>query len=121
MAHAAHDQTISTEMQRCIDECLRCHAICLQTQRHCLELGGKHADPHHITVLADCAEICQTSANFMLRGSQLHTRMCAVCAEVCRECEHACRRAVDDQMMQQCADVCGRCAESCERMAKVAA
>ena len=35
-----------------------------------------------VIVLLDCAEICQTSANFMLRGSPLHTNTCAACAIV---------------------------------------
>jgi hypothetical protein len=117
MAH--HTGTpISTEMQQCIDECTRCHAICLQTVGHCLELGGKHADPAYIRLLLDCAEICQTSANFLLRGSDLHQRTCAVCAEVCRACAESCERmGRDDEMMQQCAEECRRCQQSCERMA----
>ena len=118
MARGATHQMTSREMQQCIDECLGCHSICLQTIQHCLELGGRHAEREHITVLLDCAEICQTSANYMLRGSQLHGRTCAVCAQVCRACEVDCRRiAGDDELMQQCADACRRCAESCERMA----
>lgn len=117
MAHHAATHT-STEMQQCIEECTRCHAICLQTVGHCLELGGKHADPAHIRLPLDCAEICQTSANFMLRGSDLHQRTCAVCAEVCRACADDCERlAGSDKMMQECAEQCRRCAESCERMA----
>lgn len=109
---------ISTEMRQCIEECTRCHAICLETVGHCLDLGGKHADPAHIRLLLDCAEICQTSANFMLRGSDLHQRTCAVCAEVCRACAEDCgRMAGGDQMMKNCAEQCRRCAESCERMA----
>jgi hypothetical protein len=120
MAHTA-EYMMSREMQQCVEECLSCYSICVQTVQHCLELGGKHAEASHIRTLTDCAEICQTSAGFMLRASPLHTRSCAFCAEVCRECESKCRRIGDDQMMQQCADACRRCAESCERMAKVAA
>ena len=62
MAHQTASPQISREMQECIEECLRCHGICLQTVSHCLELGGKHADPDHIGLLLDCAEICRTSA-----------------------------------------------------------
>jgi hypothetical protein len=119
MPHIA-EATVTKEMQRCIDECLNCYSTCLQTVQHCLELGGKHAEVSHIRVLNDCAEICQTSADFMLRGSALHGRVCAVCAEVCRECERECRRMGDDETMRECADACRRCAESCERMAKAA-
>jgi hypothetical protein len=46
--------------------CLDCHAICVETAAHCLTLGCAHASARHQTVLQDCAEICQTSANFML-------------------------------------------------------
>jgi hypothetical protein len=109
---------VSREMQQCIEECLRCHGICLQTVAHCLEMGGRHAEPSHIVLLLDCSEICQTSANFMLRSSDRHPLTCGVCAEICRACADDCERlAGDDQMMRQCADECRRCAESCERMA----
>jgi hypothetical protein len=113
--------TITREMRQCIDECLSCHAICEETVRHCLELGGRHADPQHLTTLLDCAEICQTSANFMLRSSDQHSRVCGVCAEVCRACDESCRAMGDDENMRKCADACGRCADSCERMAVAAA
>jgi hypothetical protein len=117
MAHHTGTHTAS-EMQQCIDECTACHAICLQTTSHCLELGGKHADPAHIRLLLDCAEICQTSSNFMLRGSDLHQRTCAVCAQVCRACAEDCERmAAGDEMMLDCAEQCRRCAEFCDRMA----
>jgi hypothetical protein len=116
MATAEH--AISKEMRECVDECLSCYSICVETAQHCLELGGKHAEPAHIRILSDCAEICQTSAGFMLRGSPLHTRTCAACADVCRECERECRRMGDDQMSRDCADTCQRCAESCDQMAR---
>lgn len=112
------EHTISPEMQECIDECVACYSLCEQTVQHCLEMGGKHAAPHHIRLLLDCAEICRTSAGFMLRGSDFHHRTCGVCAEVCRACEKECRSMGDDEMMQRCADACRRCAESCARMAK---
>ena len=62
-------------MQECIAECQECHSSCLALVNHCLELDGSHADPAHVGLLADCAEICQTSANFML--------VCRACAEDC--------------------------------------
>ncbi len=114
-SHATH-QT-SGSMQQCIDECLNCHSICLETVAHCLQQGGKHAEARHIRLLLDCAEICQTSANFMLRGSDLHTRTCAVCAEVCERCAESCDQFGNDTRMQACAEACRRCAESCRQMA----
>jgi hypothetical protein len=114
------EHTMTQAMQKCIDECLSCYSICERTAQHCLELGGKHAAPGHIRTLLDCAEICRTSAEFMLRGSQFHRQTCAVCAEVCRACEESCRGMGGDKTMKECADACRRCAESCERMASAA-
>jgi hypothetical protein len=108
---------MTDEMRRCIETCHECHTICTETVPHCLGLGGEHATPQHITTLLDCATICETSADFMARGSSHHGQVCDVCATVCRACEEECRRLGDDDMMQRCADACARCAESCERMA----
>ena len=120
MAHTA-THPISREMQQCIEECMSCHAICLETAHHCLHLAGKHADPHHIGLLLDCAESCQTSANFMLRGSSHSAHTCGVCAAVCRDCEQSCRSmGTDDDLLQKCADACASCAESCQKMAAMA-
>ena len=111
-----HGTQMSQDIERCISECLDCHRICLQTVQHCLEKGGKHASPEHIRLLLDCAEICQTSANFMLRGSPLHRRTCAVCAEVCTRCAESCE-AIDGEQLDDCAEACRSCAESCAQMA----
>lgn len=114
-------QERSHHMQQCIDDCLECHSICLETVTHCLQMGGKHAEPRHIRLLLDCAEICQTSANFMLRGSDLHGHTCRVCAEVCTACAKDCERFSDDAQMMACAEMCRRCAASCQEMARMAA
>ncbi len=113
---------ISTEMRNCITSCTECHAICVETAAHCLEMGGKHADASHIRTLLDCAQICATSADFMLRGSDLHPQVCAVCATACDRCAESCERLADgDELMARCAEVCRACAESCRRMAQMAA
>jgi hypothetical protein len=110
---------VSEEMQRCIQECRNCASICLETVQHCLKLGGKHAEPAHIRMLMDCAEICQASANFMQRGSPLHMQTCAACAEVCKACAEDCERFKDDKMMAACAQACRSCEASCRQMARM--
>lgn len=102
----------------CIELCRDCHAICVSTSMYCLQLGGAHAEVSYQRLLHDCAQICQTSADFMLRGSPLHTAICGVCAQICTECAEACER-VDpgDAQMKACADLCRRCVQFCERMA----
>jgi hypothetical protein len=103
-------------MQSCIEECLSCHRICVETTAHCLEKGGKHAAADHIRTMLDCAQICATSADFMLRGSDLHTETCAACAAVCEACAESCEQIADDDIMKRCADACRRCAASCREM-----
>jgi hypothetical protein len=119
MSHTNHSAKGSAQMKECIDACLSCGAICTETIRHCLEMGGKHAEMQHITIMLDCAEICQTSANFMLRGSAAHVETCSTCAAICRACEDSCRQLTGEEM-KRCADECASCAESCERMAGIA-
>lgn len=104
-------------IQHCIQNCLDCHRVCVETVAYCLQQGGRHAEPAHIRVLLDCAEICQTSANFMIRGSNLHGRTCGVCAEICQRCADECAQFGSDQKMKECVDACRRCAESCRVMA----
>jgi hypothetical protein len=106
-------------MQECIEECLNCHAVCTMTLQHCIATGGEHTEVNLIGILLDCAEICQTSANFMLRGSPYHVVTCAACAELCRACEEACRAVNADEQLAHCGEVCGACAESCDRMAQM--
>lgn len=106
----------SSEMEACIEACRDCARTCTETVRYCLDMGGQHAEARHIALLLDCAQICQASADFMLRGSDLSGRICATCAEVCERCAESCEQFGDDEMMRACAAACRRCAESCRRM-----
>ena len=110
----------SGEMQKCIDVCQSCHDTCLEMITHCLTEGGKHAAPEHIKTLIDCAQICETSADFMLRGSALHAHTCRACADVCDRCAASCEQ-IGGAEMKRCADECRRCAEECRRMAQALA
>ena len=111
---------VSNDMRQCIENCTSCHAICTETAAHCLGMGGDHASPHHIHLLLDCAQTCAVSADFMLRGSELHPRVCGVCAEACTRCAEDCERlAGDDALMQRCAAMCRTCADSCGAMSKM--
>jgi hypothetical protein len=108
-------------MLDCIELCGDCHKACLETSMYCLQQGGRHAEANHVRLMFDCAEICQTSANFMQRGSDLHVFTCGACAAVCRRCAEDCQRMSDDLRMAACAEMCRRCAESCQRMSRMAA
>lgn len=108
---------MNEQMRRCVEECQRCQESCLESIPHCLEKGGAHAAPDHIGLLSACAEICDTSARFMLLGSKHHSQTCGVCAEVCEACASDCAKFTDDEMMQRCAETCRACARSCREMA----
>lgn len=115
----AHNER-SQEMQDCINNCLNCHAVCLETIGHCLEMGGEHASPKHIKLLQDCAQICMTSADFMLRMSNYHPQICGLCADICEACATECESMADgNDFMQRCADACRKCAESCREMSSM--
>lgn len=107
---------IKPDVRKCIENCLDCHSVCMETVTYCLDKGGKHAEANHIRLLMDCAQICQTSADFMLRISEIHPKTCGICAEVCERCAKACEQLGDDEMMRKCAEACRRCAESCHHM-----
>ena len=83
MTHHLSAEHITDEMRECITRCSDCHNACVETVTHCLTIGGEHAAVDHIRLLLDCAEICATSRDFMLRGSEHHRRICGLCAEVC--------------------------------------
>jgi hypothetical protein len=121
MTSPVHLHGVSSDIQHCIQTCLDCHNSCLNTVTYCLQQGQHHSDVAHITLMMDCAEICQTSANFMLRNSALHMRTCSICAEVCDICAMDCQRFADDMQMQSCADICRRCAQTCRNMAALMA
>lgn len=105
--------TTDPNMQSCVDACNRCHQTCLhEVMNHCLESGGKHVAPDHFRLMMSCAEICQTSTNFMLSASAFSNQLCRVCAEVC----DACARSCEQLGMDDCARACRECAESCRRM-----
>ena len=108
-----HKTQSPNDLRDCIRVCEECHRICMETLVYCLQKGGDHAEADHIRLLLDCAEICQTSANFMSRTSDLHTETCRACSAVCEHCAESCERMSGDTQMKLCADACRRCAQSC--------
>lgn len=107
---------LPNEMKDCITACWDCRTLCQKTLfHHCLEMGGKHVEQRHVRLMIDCMEICQTAADFMVRGSDMHGAVCAACAEVCHACADSCDEVGGDEMMA-CAQLCRECGESCDDM-----
>lgn len=108
--HAPH---LDRRTLDCITHCSDCHDACLGSATHAFM---QDMMPEHTRLLLDCAEICDTSRDFMLRGSDLHPKTCGLCATICRACAEMCE-GHDDKVMQACAQVCRRCEQSCAEMA----
>jgi hypothetical protein len=101
-------------MQEAIQACLDCHSMCLRmATTFCLQKGGRHVEQKHLASMLNCAELCQTSANFMLSDSPLHGRVCLICAEACEACAKSCEQVGD---MRECVEECKSCAKSCRTM-----
>jgi hypothetical protein len=113
---AQAEQGLSEHMRRCIQLCSDCHNICALSLARCVAMGGAIAEEKHLRLIMDCAQICQTSADFMLRGSSFHGRVCGVCADVCESCADSCESFSDDAQMRLCAELCRECATTCREM-----
>jgi hypothetical protein len=110
-----------TLLQSCIDNCTRCYAICTTTLEYSIEKSGLFAEANQLRRLQDCAQMCATSLDFMLRGSDLHPYTCGVCAQACDRCAQSCEQlalGTGDQVLKDCAETCKRCAETCHEMSK---
>lgn len=111
-----HLKFVEPEMKDCIELCNECRDECETVlYRHCLKIGGKHADQSHVKLMTDCIESCQTAAHFMLRGSDNFASICNACAEICDLCADSCAE-IGDKEMKDCAETCRKCAESCREM-----
>lgn len=116
-AREGEGSTVDTSMMdACIGLCLDTHRKCLEAARLVAAYLDRPIATTLIATLTDCAEICQTTANSMIRGSSLHTIMCDACARACRHCAEECGR-LSDARFARCAESCRVCAASCETMA----
>jgi hypothetical protein len=115
----AADEHIGPDARRCIDECLRCSATCTEAIAHAVAIGGVYMDPERIRDLMDCAALCRTSADLILRASGLHRDVCAVTADACDFCAESSSRLADDEVMRRCAEACRRCGTACRQLAGV--
>ena len=106
------------KLKDCIHLCWDCRHHCQESLfSHCLTIGGPHMEESHVRAMVDCIEICQTAADFMTRGSQLHAAICMACAAICEACARSCEK-IGDEAMMACAAICRKCAESCRRMSE---
>lgn len=104
-----------SNMDACIEECLRCMRACEECLAACLQEPDVQARVKCIQTLHDCVEICLTAAHFMAGNSPHSSAICNVCATICEECATHCEMFKDPHC-QECANICHSCAEMCRKM-----
>ena len=101
------EEMVSDEVHECLKDNLDCYQTCSKTITRCLTMGGKHAELEHLNLLMDCAKICNTNADFIIRNSTYYPQTCGITADICNECADTCDR-FDDDFMKECAGICRR-------------
>ena len=76
-------------------------------------------DSDHVKIMTDCIEICQLTADALVRGSLMHKVLCMVCADICDACAVSCEE-IGDPAMMKCAETCYVCADNCRESSKQA-
>jgi hypothetical protein len=108
MSHE-ENRTLLQMLSECVAECNHCAVACLQetdvkTLERCIRLD------------LDCSEICQLTAGYVARGSELLNRLLEECAEICNICADECaKHGHHMEHCKRCAEVCRRCAEACSQ------
>lgn len=111
---------ITEHMRSAIAECEQCAQVCLEAATtHCLSGAGAARDPVLIRLLLDCGDLCRTSSNFLLRGSEYANYPVGICAHLCDQAAGACEAALDDDpVLAACARACRGCAATCLELSK---
>ena len=102
-----------------IDSAFACIKVGQACQQHCLSLLAKGD-----TSLAECATtiaamlpLCEALAQLAVQNSARLKPLAAVCAQVCRDCEKACRKhEMHHAICKACADSCAACAQACDKV-----
>lgn len=89
----------------------------METILYCYELGGDHAEPSHMRLLYDCAQMCSALQDSATLHSPSSIPLSLVVAEVCKRCGASCEGFKGDRPMEKCAEVCRRCADACSALA----
>jgi len=97
----------------CITACNECRRVCLGHVRHCLDIGGEHAEADHIAMLLTSAQVCSAAVELMTIDSEWHPIFCDLCAQVCEDCADECAAMGE---MEDCVAACRQCVQSCRQM-----
>lgn len=104
------------EMQACIDACQKCAQDCYECFQECLNEPDLTGRKNCISMLIECAMMCQMSVATMAMSGKFAKLHCQLCAQLCDQCAQECA-IFKDTHCQECAKLCRTCAELCRNMA----
>lgn len=108
----------TNKMQFCIDACQKCEQACYECFNACLNEPDLNARKNCVSMLVECAMMCQMSVSMMSMNGKFSKAHCQLCAQICDECAKECAMFKDDHC-QECASICRMCAEQCRKMASM--
>ena len=106
------------EIEECIARCMRCYRTCLEILASSLEARGNPPRPAHLALLLECAEMCRSNAEMMIRHASACERECG-CMEICRPCALSCEE-IADEASRRCVEASCTAARSCPSLARLA-
>lgn len=98
------------EAERCIDALQACYAACMRNVSYGNVKKSGPIQEEHVRLMLDCAEMCQTAANFLIRESDHYLRICREAAEICKDLASSCE-GVDG--MDGIRSTCDECVSVC--------
>jgi hypothetical protein len=102
--------------QTCIDACKKCTQTCYECFHACLNEPDLNARKNCVSMLIECAIMCQMSVTMMSMNGQYSKEHCSLCYKICVSCAKECKKFKDEHC-QDCAQVCNDCADECRKMA----
>ncbi len=102
-------------MQSCIDACMKCMQACFECFNACLNEPDVKERKNCISMLIECAMMCQMLVAEMSMSGRFIMQQCKLCAAICYKCSEECNMFKDAHCIE-CAEICRDCGEECKRM-----
>ena len=107
----------SRQIRDCLHRLGECSDVCLSMVfTDSLEAGGEQSRPQHLRLMYDCAAFCALTRAALLRKSQFHASILALCADICDTCAEDCAAL---NQMDNCVAACRACADACRVAARL--
>ena len=102
---------LEPETKTCVAALQACHATCLQFATFdCMQGNYPRVGPNQFRLMLDCAELCQTAANFLIRDSDHYLRVCREALVICEDLASDCRKFPG---MEAILAACDECVSAC--------